>query len=363
MKKDNLKTIFLIWVLFILVVSLSSYIFFTQGSLRFDVRYFYSLANWDGSYFLEIAKNGYINKNHFAFFPLYPLSIGLISKLTHLNVLFVGILINLLSLIGSLVLLKKLLLIDYPGKITEETITYLLIFPTSFYILTIYSESLFLFLSLGAFYFTRRFLKKQKLKYLALGILFAIFASATRLVGAALVIALWLEFLQKNKDIKTKLKWLILFMPAGLMTYLIFLYNQTGSATYFLTSQQNWQRGLTVPVLSIWQSIEGIINNQILAIKFPLLYDLLFTIFGLGIVIRSFRFLRTSYAVYALISILLPLFTNTLMSMPRFLVVIFPIFLTIALLKNKTAKAFYIIISVLLLSLNLGLFINGFWVS
>lgn len=360
--KDNLKVIFIIWIIFILVVSFSGFIFYSGF---FNIQQFInSFAKWDGSYFLEIAKNGYSNKNYFAFFPLYPFLLGVISKVTNLNIIFVGILINLIYLMGSLIFLKKLILLDYPKKITQEVIIYLLIFPTSFYFLAIYSEGLFLFLSLGAFYFTRLFLKNQKIRYLILGILFAILASATRLVGVALVIALWVEVFLINKDkVNNKLKWLTLLMPAGLVVYLIFLYNQTGNPFYFLNSQQNWQRNLTVPTLSIWQSIEGIVNNQVGAIRLTLLYDLLYTIFGIGIIIRSFRFLRTSYSVYALICILLPLFTTSLMSMSRFLIVIFPIFLTLALIKNQTVKVFYIIISVLLLSLNLGLFIHGFWVS
>lgn len=364
MIKLNTRIILSLWVTLLLIVGFLSYIFYPHNPLYSNPTFFESWANWDGNYFLEIAKNGYSNKNYFAFFPLYPLVIFALSKLTGQNIIFSGILINILCLFGSLVFLKKLINLDYPKRIAKQVILFLLIFPTSFYFLAFYSESLFLFLSLGAFYFTRLFLKKQKTSYLVLGILFAIFASATRLVGVALVIALWVEVFLKNKEkVNDKLKWLMLFMPAGLVVYLIFLYNQTGNPIYFLNSQQNWQRGLSIPALSIWQSIEGIVNNQNGSIRLTLLYDLLFTIFGLGIVLRSFRFLRTSYAVYALISILLPLFTSTLMSMPRFLSVVFPIFLTIALIKNQTVKVFYIIISALLLSLNLGLFINGFWVS
>lgn len=360
--KNNLRLVFTIWILFIFIVSFSSFIFYSGF---FNIQQFIdSFAKWDGTYFLEIAKNGYSNKNYFAFFPAYPLLLGFFSKVSHQNVITMGILINIGCLMGSLILLKKLISMDYSKKITQEAIIYLLIFPTSFYLLAIYSESLFLFLSLGAFYFTRVFLKKQEIRFLILGILFAVFASATRLVGMALVIALWVEVFLINKDkVNNKLQWFTLLMPAGLIVYLIFLYVQTGNSFYFLNSQQNWQRNLAVPVLSIFQSIEGIVNNQIGSIRLTLLYDLLYTIFGIGIIIRSFRFLRTSYSVYALICILLPLFTTSLMSMSRFLIVIFPIFLTLALIKNQTVKVFYIIISVLLLSLNLGLFINGFWVS
>ena len=58
-------------------------VFFTQPGSHipnsFIGKLFSSLARWDSVFFLQIAHEGYLYEKNHAFFPLYPLTIRLLS--------------------------------------------------------------------------------------------------------------------------------------------------------------------------------------------------------------------------------------------------------------------------------------------
>lgn len=329
---------FSLWLMVVLLISFIGF-YSIPHSGKFTGDFFHSLANWDGGHYLGIAEFGYAEKFQYAFFPLYPLVIRVLSQITG-NYLWAAVYISIVaSFLGAQLLYR---LADKNIKVLFA----IFFFPTSFYLLTAYSEGLFLFLVVASFYFFR----KEKL---ILATIFAALASATRLTGLALVAGLILEILLTN-GINRK-NWVILLSPLGFVLYCFYLLNQTGDPFYFITAEAYWQRSLTLPGLNFWESLKNWEISNLL--------DLLFTVFGLGFTLRSFRFLPISYTVYGLISVLIPLFTPSLSSMPRFLLPIFPIFILIALQKNQYIIFFYQTISLLLLSLFVVLFINGYWVS
>jgi hypothetical protein len=53
--------------------------------------------------------------------------------------------------------------------------------------------------------------------------------------------------------------------------------------------------------------------------------------------------------------------SGTLMSIGRYILVLFPIYIVGASIKNEIAKYAWIIISVMLMALNTYLFVNGYW--
>lgn len=337
----NITFYFSIWLISILLISFIGF-FTLPHSASFNGDFFQSFSNWDGGHFLGIAKFGYREKFQYAFFPLYPLTIRALNQITG-NYLLSGIGISLVASFLGLQLLYKLVAADFDRKIAEKVILALVVFPTSLFFLTSYSEGLFFFLVVAAF----NFLRKRKLLWATV---FATLASATRLVGLALVIAL-LTDVYLTSGINRK-NFFVLLAPTGFLIYCWYLYTQTGDPFYFITAENHWQRSLTLPGLNFLESIK---NFNFL--------ELLFATFGVGLVIRSFRFLPVSYSIYGLVSLLLPLFTPSLMSMPRFLLPIFPFFILVALVKNKNINLAYQMISLMLLSLFAVLFINGYWVS
>lgn len=346
----NILVYFFIWLSSLTFISYFGY--FIQSGTTLE-GFITKLGNWDGAHYLDIAKNGYRESYQYAFFPLLPLATRLVSEITQ-NYFASALILSIFSSAIALNIFYKLVRIEFNKEIAEKAVTYLVIFPTSFYLLTVYSEGLFLLFVLLSFYY----FKKEKLFY---SVIFASLASATRLAGLAVALALLVEILL-NRKLKGK-NWLILLAPSGFVSYCVYLYILVGDPFYFLTAQTHWLRTLSVPGIAIWDNLR-IISFPGFVFRYPTsAIDLIFTIFGIGMVLRSFRFLPPLYGIYGIISLILPLTTSTLMSMPRFLLPIFPIFILMALLKNKYVIFAYQIISIMLLSLFSVLFINGYWVS
>lgn len=348
----NVSFIFIVWVVAILTIF---YFGFSQlpHSGLFPNDFIKSFANWDGGHYLGIAKNGYTN-SQFVFFPLYPLLINLVSRVTG-NFLSAGLIISLISIFLAVNLLYSLVKLDFGKQYANRTLLVLLFFPLSFHFLTVYTESLFLFLVVTTFIFARRN------SYL-LATLTAALASATRLSGLAVVISLifqvWLVegFNRKN--------WVVILAPLGFILYCIYLFIQTGDFFYFVSAEKHfWQTGLVLPGSAVVHSFKQLVTPNFIVNNFRNLFDFLFVTFGIFMVWKSMRSLRLDLAIYSMISLVLPLFSPTIVAIPRYLLTIFPIFIMLGFYKNQYVILFYQMISLMLLSVYAILFINGYWVS
>ena len=130
------------------------------------------------------------------FFPLYPLLIRAIHALLLLPAndywwLVIAIALSNVALLIGLTYLRALLAMDFDEYPAPRTITYLLIFPTTFFFSGAYSESLFLALTVAAFYYARsnRWL---------LACILAALATLTRSQGMILALPLLIEYLHER---------------------------------------------------------------------------------------------------------------------------------------------------------------------
>lgn len=348
----NITAIFIIWAMSVLTVFFFGFSNFPHSD-KFSNNFWENLANWDGGHYLGIAEFGYREKFQYAFFPLYPILIKTVSLISK-NYLFSSLLVSIASSFFAVHLLYGLVAEDFDKKKSEKVVLCLLFFPTSFYFLTAYSESLFLFLAVASFYALRK-------NQLILATILVSLASSTKISGLALVFSFLLYILMTYGF--NKRYWFVLLSPLGFIIYCWFLFQQTGDPFYFLTAENHWQRYLTIPGVSFWETIRNIASGSLTFERFTILLDLLFAVFGIGFALRSLKFLPPIFSSFIFFSMSLPLLTSTLTSMPRFLVVIFPIFILLALIRNKYSILIYQIISLTSLSLFATLFINGFWVS
>lgn len=319
-------------------------------------------ANWDGHHYLTIAEFGYYRMQEYAFFPLYPLLIKITTYLSG-SFLLSGIVINVVCAFLGFLFLYKLMYIEVNKEIAFKTILLLFLFPTSFFFVVVYSEALFFLFTILTFYS----LKKEKY---FLAALFSGLATATRPLGLAVAAAVFYQLilLTKKKQLKYYMSWmrvigLSIFSVSGIIFYMAFLFFESSSPFSFLTAQSNWNRNPGLPWEGILLNILNIIASENILLSLSVVWEFLFAVFGLGIVLRSFRFLPTHYSLYALISLLLPLTTSSLMSFPRFLLPIFPLFMVLSLIRNRLTFLTYGIVSTALLIYFSILFINGFWVS
>ena len=348
---SNVTLLFIIWAGAILAIFYFGFLSFPHSGL-FPEDFLKSFANWDGGHYLGIA-DGYDKTFQYAFFPLYPLLVSLLGKITG-DILTAGIIISAASSLLALNLLYKLVVIEYNKELAKKTILALLFFPTSFYLLTVYSEGLFLLLAAGTFYFARK-------NQLVAATVFAALSSATRLAGLAVVLGLFTN-IYLSGGLKRK-NWFTVFAPLGFLLYSFYLYRQTGDPFYFITAESNWQRQLVVPGLAFIESFKALTVPGFIEKNFSAFLDFVFAVFGLGLLIKIWRKLSPDYAVFAAVSFVMPLFSPTLLALPRYLLTIFPVFIVLSFYKNQYLIFAYQIFSILLLSVFAVLFITGNWVS
>lgn len=329
----------------------------TQGYLTNPV--LQSRANFDGNHYLGIAKNGYGYAQQ-AFFPLYPNLIRFISK--YIPAITSGVLISLVCFSIAIVCLVKLMQLDNHGADEIKFMfVALLLFPVSFYFGSVYTESLFLMLVVLSFYCAR------KDRWWMAGLLGAL-ATYTRFIGIALLPALLVEFWLQGKKIKHVFP--LFLIPLGLLAYMWFLDKTSGDPLAFIHVQKLFGQGRSDKVILLYQVFWRYVKMiATVDIKNPI-YPAIILEFISGIaflwasVVVAFR-QRKSYAVFAVISYVVPTFTGNLVSLPRYILTAFPFFIGYGcfLAKYDKLRLPILFISGCLLTVFTVLFVRGYWVA
>lgn len=366
-----------------------SELFLTNSSLP---SFIWSFANFDGVHYLTIAKSGYSAQFTQVFFPLFPIVLGLLSKMQpFINPIVLGLILNGIFFLGAIFLFTELLNFDYKPVQIKWMVLFLLVFPTSFFYGSLYTESLFLLLTIASFYYARRG------NFLLAGILGGI-SSATRLTGIFLLPALWWELSQNKElrmkkkelrtlfdtklELKTKLLFIIHYsrfllqspvtyiVPLGLVLYMLYLQIYFGDYLYFWHAQPVFgaqRSGGNIILLPqvFWRYFKILTTVNIGSVAFwiPLL-EFCSTVMGITLlIVAHLKKVRISYLIFSWFVLLVPTLTGTFSSMPRYVLTAFPIFIVLGLIKSKWIKIFLLFIFCCLLSVLTVLFTRGHWVS
>ncbi len=350
----------------------------------------WSFANFDGVHYLTIAKNGYSAQFTQVFFPFYPFIIGFISKVfPYLNEIVIGLFISSISFILFIYYFVRLLKLDYKNNRIKWILLFLIFFPTSFYFGSLYTESLFMALIISSFYYARIN------RWWLAGILGAI-ASATRPIGILLLPALMWEWHIENinyqiSNIKYNAKKskitsifkkilhstfyilhspVLYLVPLGLIAYMFYLQLTFSDALMFwhvqpiFGAQRSGNDIILLPQV-FWRYIKILISVNLHQIGFWIaLWELLFTIFAIYLLLLAHKLkIRTSYLIFSWLSIIIPTFTGTLSSMPRYILTAFPLFIVLGTISGKYMKSVLLIISIILMLIFTALFTHGYWVA
>lgn len=326
----------------------------------------YPFSNFDGVYYLLIAAKGYtVNAG---FFPLFPLSINFLASIIGSSLFspsqyFIANFLVTSYFLAALFIFYRVIKLDYKENIAIWSILFLLIFPTSFFFAAVYSESLFLLLSLISFYFAR------KRKWFISGF-FAGLLSATRLVGIFMLPSILYEYFKYEKN-KSLTKLLSIFLaPLGLVTYIFYNFQKWGTPFYFIQAQGNFANNRTVDSIVLFPQTVFRYLKILISIKptiyewWVALFELSFCIFALILFYIGWRKkIRFSYLLFGILCFLLPVSSGTLSGLPRYILPIFPIFIGLALIKNKLFKITYSVISAALLFIFFMLFAKGYFIA
>lgn len=315
-------------------------------------------GRWDAVHYLTIATQGYSGTNT-AFFPLYPILIWMAGGFLA-NHLIAGILISNACFFFGLLFLYKLLEHEYDRTVARRAIFYVSIFPTAIYFSAVYTESLFFMLTVASFYYMR-----AQRWWVAGAIGF--FAALTRAEGILLVVPFAIEWLSRYYgDARRGFRdaYAGLLIPLGLVCYMGYLWVLRADPLYFSHVQKYWGRHPAAPWVSVVTSFHKMLHpvnpqagaNQALEIAFTALM--------IFVLVAGWRRLRPSYIAYMALSILVPMSTSSLMSMPRFGLVLFPMFAILARWGEKPwANTLIVAFSLPLLGLFTVLFADWYWVA
>lgn len=329
----------------------------TQGYV--EKPWFYSRENFDGMHYTYIARRGY-GYSQQAFFPLYPTIIRRIMPYLN-NAVTVGILISLVSFFLGLYFFVKLILLDYSPNVAKWTILALLLFPTSFFFTSIYTEGLFFFLTIAAFYSART------RRWLWAGI-FGALASYTRFIGIFLFPALLIEWYQQSKKIKNLIP--LLLIPMGLVVYMNYLNKTAGDPLAFFHVQVNFAQLRSEKLILLYQVFWRYTKMLATVNRADPLYLTIVLEFVTGAAflittIYSFIKHRLSYAVFNFLAYIVPTLTGTFTSLPRYVLLCFPSFILIGELLSRSSLARKLILGAFALAfiIFLSLFARGYWVA
>ncbi len=318
-------------------------------------------GRWDAQHYLAIATTGY-QGNEMAFFPLYPFLVHVLGGLIG-NHLTAGLIISNLSFFIALAYLYALVRLEYgDDTIAYHAIFYTAIFPTAIFFSAVYTESLFLALTVASVYYARHG------NYVTSGV-FGALASMTRVEGMLTAIPLayeaWRGWRERRGTTLTRGVIGVALVPAGLFAYMAYLYALVGDPLYFLKIQDNWHRHLAPPWVSIVNTVRAIAAQPLASSEsVNHMIELAFTLAFLVLMVIAFRTLRPSYSWYFAASLLVPMSTASLMSMPRFVLVIFPAFMLMALWgRNPLVNSAIVALSLPLLGLFTVLFADWYWLA
>jgi hypothetical protein len=319
-------------------------------------------TQWDGVWYRMIATHGYLppaNPLAPSFFPFYPILVRAASFLVGGNMQIASVLVSNASLFGAALLLYRLLRLDHVDGICRRAIAFLMLSPLSFYFSAAYSESTFLFLTVGSALAVRagRWLP---------ACLLAMCAAATRppgmLLGALLLIELLVQWRHTGERLLT---WivprLLLFglVPVGVVAYFTYCHFVLGDFFKPIHAHNvGWEQGMTAPWVTFFQP-------RVFTANYIALYQTLILIGLAAIVLGGALRVRVSYTVYAVVSALFALSWGTLDGVPRYISAIFPVYGGLALCATRWKWTYepILALSVALLALCTVLFANAYQIT
>ena len=358
--------------------------------------------NWDGTWYAMVAEQGYSTQYTAtaAFFPLYPWLMDLGSRLTGWPVEIIGYLVSHVAFAVALVMLYKLVRMDLNDRVARWTLVALALFPTAFFFSAIYTESLFLLLTVTCLWAARR-------NDWLLAALMGFLAAMTRSAGIMLLAPLAVLFVQQHGwDLR---RWfpkalLGVIPPLGLVVFGWFL---TANGLGFLDWQEQqwqWNRFSATPWRTfqcVFQGCEETVRgfggeyqavvepvdvgwvadllrdpswDRLTSTEFRYLVgqsqvlDVVVTIVAFALILVGLRKVPLYYTAWVVPPMIVPLLAPSsvfpLMSMPRFVLPLFPLFVVaVLLIRDRRVGIALASVSAVLLMLLTTQFALWYWVA
>lgn len=318
---------------------------FQPGGIRGSLfeQYVSVVKKNDANWYKEIALEGYdvihekrdlgyaegveFKQSNWAFFPFYPLlnagTIKILKVSYNQSAVIWSLIFSLTAVLG---IFWFGFLFYQDQSLAFFNVLVLFSFPFSFYYSMLYTEALFLTFLIFSF---------LCIYYRQYGVLALLLIPLTlvRPNGIIMLIPLYLYSLEQHCNLQRfKVNWDAFFSqpnllrslafisaPITFLAYCFYQYQHTGYFFAFSIAQAGWYRKFTFPLFTL-------LGDGSLTSLFNSCYTLVFIFFAW--LIR--KKIPVSFNVLILVGLLLPLSTGLVGSMPRFISVLFPLFLILS---------------------------------
>ena len=312
-------------------------------------------VRWDASSYIDLARLGYAadRPELLSFLPLYPLVVRVVAVLCLGHYVFAGFLVSNVCLMAAGWALYHIVNGQYGERTARRAVVLLMFAPLSLVFSVPYAESMFLAFTLLAVLFARN------RRFVWAGV-FGMLAAATRLMGALVFIPVFMEALKylHTLDLRHRnpgrffsklglytLASLIIFLGTG--SYLLLNQIVAGHPLAFMDTLANsWNQTLG----SIWNTQSYSVNNAFnygdpawqLGTWIPqALY--IFVIALITLVMSTS--ISPADGVYAWLYLVITMAPSWMLSGPRTLTAMYPLYIMLALISRK--KWYYVALMVL----------------
>lgn len=307
-------------------------------------------CQWDARHYLALAEDWYVNTGDerlkLVFYPLYPAVVRVVNML-FLNTVFSAFLVSNLALIGSGLLLYRVVAQEMGATGGRRAVFFLMFCPLSFYFSVPYTESMFLLTTLAAVDFSQR---KKWFGALLMGALSAL----TRSLGLLTAVCIFYEMLRDAAPPVKGRPAHMLVHPAylkrmgisallcctvalGFAVYLLLNYQVSGDPFRFLEYQSShWSQEFGSLHNTISYSFKNALTFHNLGYRSGVWIPQLLYLFGvLAISLACCNRIRPGYGAYALLYTYVAYAPTWLLSGPRYLTALFALYPMLATLSRR----------------------------
>jgi hypothetical protein len=315
-------------------------------------RFLQPWVHWDSYFYGQIAATGYSKDTYAVFFPLYPALMSGLSRLTGIGVYWVGFIISTAALLLSGGLLASLVRREGHDDVWPALLV-LLAFPGALFLAAVYTESLFLLLTVLCFYLVRR-------GWWGWAGLVGFFAAMSRYAGAILAVVLAIELYQNRAMLKSKAAWGVVALPVlGFLSYAAYCWQHYGDPLMFARAQVYFGRSIEYGPLS--QLLDQGFHPHVTfinAIKAALTAGVLAGTVWLGLKTRR------SYFWYCVLAVAASVLTLPTTSLIRYVAVLFPLHMAGADLAERHGLLdMVLVVLAMFLGMTTLLFAANYWVA
>lgn len=294
--------------------------------------------HWDAGIFSTIADNGYVNTSAgaTAFGPVLPYSMRAVARVLHVNTLTAGMLITNTCLIAALAVLFRYVEESHGRRGAATTVTVLLLWPTSFFLVTPYAEPLVLLFGVAAF------MQARHGRWGLAGLSAAVAVMSKPLMALALLGLLWDCIVERRHLARRQLArdTALLLLPTvvALGAWTLYLHHLVGDAFAFVHAQQFYGRSLAGPWSLLSRTAGDLVHLRFLdtpqaSAMEP--FDVLTVLLVIAAAVYWWRARVRAYSVFLAAEAIVFLSGGILMAETREMLALFPVFIAGAMLVTR----------------------------